>query len=242
MVATLTWYSPDERLASHSHDQHQVSWLLAGEFVESAASRNRELCCPSIGFKAAGLDHSNRYGRNGALILAINLPEATAGSMWPARQPDWHWSAARGRDSQAARLAYIATRSPQDARDSALDLLALASAGEPSHAAPAPRWAERARERLADPGDCAPLDTIADDEGVHRVHLSRTFTRCFGLAPSLYRRRCRLVRAVRQIADGVSLSAAAADAGFADQAHLTRESCKLIGLTPRHLQSSFRAG
>jgi AraC family transcriptional regulator len=69
--------------------------------------------------------------------------------------------------------------------------------------------------------------------GVHRVHLAREFRDHFGLTVGDYVRRRRLARARHLLAHtDLPLSAAAADAGFADQAHLTRAFRAAFGTTP----------
>jgi transcriptional regulator GlxA family with amidase domain len=55
-----------------------------------------------------------------------------------------------------------------------------------------------------------------------------------GVSVSYYRRQLRLRRALEGL-DG-SLARVAADAGFADHAHLTREARALLGRTPSELR------
>jgi AraC family transcriptional regulator len=72
---------------------------------------------------------------------------------------------------------------------------------------------------------------------VHPVHLAREFRRHFGLSPSEHRRRGRLRRAGRLLADSkVTLVDAAMAAGYSDQAHMTRDLRSATGLTPRGLR------
>ena len=60
----------------------------------------------------------------------------------------------------------------------------------------------------------------------------RAFTRVYGLAPSDYQRQLRVRAARRLLIRGVSPAHAAAQAGFADQAHLTRWFRRYYGVTP----------
>jgi AraC-like DNA-binding protein len=73
------------------------------------------------------------------------------------------------------------------------------------------------------------------------VHLSeralqRRFNDEVGYGPKTLQRVLRFQRFLR-VAPGVGLARAAALAGYADQAHLTREATRLAGLTPRQLQT-----
>jgi AraC-like DNA-binding protein len=80
-------------------------------------------------------------------------------------------------------------------------------------------------------------------EVADRVHLSerqlqRRFVERVGYGPKTFQRIARFQRAVDQLGrQGSRLAGAAAAAGYADQAHLGRESRRLAGLSPRELVS-----
>lgn len=84
-------------------------------------------------------------------------------------------------------------------------------------------------ERVAEEIDFADL---ARDVGLSRFHFTRLFGRVTGMPPATYLRQIRLSAAARMISDGRSLAAAAVEAGFADQAHLTRTFKETYGYTP----------
>ena len=65
--------------------------------------------------------------------------------------------------------------------------------------------------------------------------IERAFRDCFGLPPKRYAMIVRMRRAVRAARHGLSLAAAAADAGYVDQAHLNRDVRLLAGCTPTAL-------
>jgi len=93
--------------------------------------------------------------------------------------------------------------------------------------------ARRVRERLHD-GYADPLtaDDLAAAAGCSRFAASRAFTAVYGLAPSDYQRQLRLRAARALLTGGASAAEAAACAGFADQAHLTRWFRRYYGVTP----------
>ncbi|QOF76646.1 AraC family transcriptional regulator [Variovorax sp. 38R] len=97
----------------------------------------------------------------------------------------------------------------------------------------APAAMERARARIAD--DCIHAPTLAElahEAGLSRYQLLRGFAVAFGLPPHAWLQQCRLSRARRLIAQGRALADAAADAGFADQSHMTRAFVRFLGFTP----------
>jgi AraC-like DNA-binding protein len=68
--------------------------------------------------------------------------------------------------------------------------------------------------------------------GCSRRHFIRLFHRSTGLVPSAYLRQLRLAKALRLMCGEHSIAAAAAEAGFTDQAHFTREFKRTFGQTP----------
>lgn len=86
-------------------------------------------------------------------------------------------------------------------------------------------------------------DELARDLGVSERQFRRRCLDAVGYGPKTLHRILRFRRFVSCIdaADGrVDLSRAAAEAGYADQAHLTRESVRLAGLPPAALARSRR--
>ena len=75
----------------------------------------------------------------------------------------------------------------------------------------------------------AVLERIA---GTDRFTIARHFRRAFGTSPDRYRTLRRLELARAAIERGHPLARAAAEAGFADQSHLTRQFKRAYGLTP----------
>lgn len=72
----------------------------------------------------------------------------------------------------------------------------------------------------------------AEHVGLSERHLARRFTSRVGIAPKTFGRVMRLRRAVSAIWSGANASQAAATAGYADQAHFTRDAKDLAGVTP----------
>ena len=69
--------------------------------------------------------------------------------------------------------------------------------------------------------------------------LSRRFTSRVGVGPKAFARVMRLQRAAGALARGASPLTAGAHAGYADQAHFTRETRELAGVTPSVLASEM---
>jgi AraC family transcriptional regulator len=224
----LSWYGPGSDMAPHRHDYHQASVLLAGRLLERHGGCDREIVQPSTGFKPAGLSHGNRYGAEGALILAVNFrPGCRIEGVDAA---GWRWSPVPP-GGGTAELVALAGKGGGAAADAVWDLVAGMDS-MPSGYRGEPRWLARVRERLEDPYDEAGLADIAREAGVHRVHLSRSFQAHHAVPPSVYRAQHRVSRALGLMAAGARPAEAALDAGYADQAHLSRAVKRQTGLTP----------
>jgi AraC-like DNA-binding protein len=117
-------------------------------------------------------------------------------------------------------------------------LVRHASGREPARGRGADRRvAARVRELIrASVGELSTGELTADDlaaaAGCSRYVAYRAFTQAYGLAPSDYQRQLRVQAARRLLGAGVAPARAAAEAGFADQAHLTRWFRRYYGVTP----------
>jgi AraC-like DNA-binding protein len=110
-----------------------------------------------------------------------------------------------------------------------------ASGREPARARADRRVAARIREviQAKDPADGElTADDLAAAAGCSRYAAYRAFTQAYGLAPSDYQRQLRVQAARRLLSADVTPARAAAEAGFADQAHLTRWFRRYYGVTP----------
>jgi len=92
-----------------------------------------------------------------------------------------------------------------------------------------------AREVAARLGRGDPVEDVAWAVGLSPRQLRRRSLAAFGYGPKTLGRVLRLGRAVALVRDGVALAEVAAAAGYADQAHLTRDVRALAGVTPGNL-------
>jgi AraC-like DNA-binding protein len=95
------------------------------------------------------------------------------------------------------------------------------------------RAVERVREHLvAHACERTPAAALERIAGIDRFTLARHFRWAFGTSPDRYRTLRRLARARAAIERGQPLAQVAAEVGFADQSHLTRQFKRAYGLTP----------
>lgn len=235
--ARLSWYPPGLRMARHAHGRHQLSLLLSGTLGETASNGEVRLDTPSIGLKPAGVWHANDYGPHGALILAVDLDGRMRLDRDIGLPPAWRWrqhASPALLDRCRRLLRDLLDGQERDPEGRVWELIAgMVQGGEDRRGTP-PRWVERARARLGEEG--APLAALASAEGLSPVYFSRAFLQWTGWRPSEFRARARFQRALAALADGHSLASAAAQAGYADQAHFSRAARSQCGLSPQQLR------
>jgi AraC-like DNA-binding protein len=156
---------------------------------------------------------------SGGLVLGLPLSEVR----------DQRVALADVLPSAAKRLQ--GTADPATAAARALDI----AGGLVADGAPDPAVA-RAAALLRDPA--ARTEAVAADVGLSERQFRRRCQAAAGYGPKTLQRVLRFQRFVRMLdasAEPPDLASAAARAGYADQAHLTRECSALSGLTPAAL-------
>jgi AraC-like DNA-binding protein len=140
-------------------------------------------------------------------------------------------------DAVAPRLAARLDERVGDAHDLREALAALAEElALALRASSAPDPAVRHAVGLLDRGT-ATIAQIAHRAFVSERELQRRFAEHVGYGPKTLQRVLRFQRFLEKIAlPGIDLAGAAALAGYADQAHLSRETRRLADLTPRQLR------
>jgi AraC-like DNA-binding protein len=103
----------------------------------------------------------------------------------------------------------------------------------------------RARAHLEERyGERVRLQELAEVAHLSPYRLNRVFREEVGVPPHRYQLDLRIDRAKLLLARGQPIAAVAADVGFADQAHLTRNFSRLVGLPPsqygKNVQDSRR--
>lgn len=231
--AVLSYYPSGHVMAEHAHDCDQRSMILSGGLFEETPSQAARATASFVGFKAAGHKHENRYGPNGALILAVNAE--------PCSRPKtlWGWSPAACA-ADAAHLVRLMVEGGSKDDQVLLDLIGVLGMQADAPPGSSPPWLMRVREAMLDDPAAINVQSLADEAGVHRVHLSRSYARYYGAPISLDRRRIRLGQAICSLLEeGVSAAEAAQIGGFSDQPHLARTLRSETGLTATALKAAF---
>lgn len=98
----------------------------------------------------------------------------------------------------------------------------------------------RVKERLLDEmASQHQLDKLAQEAGISRYQLIRSFKSQFGLPPHAYLMDARIKRSKQLLKRGQTISDIALQLGFSDQAHFQRQFKRKLAVTPKFYQSHF---
>ncbi|WP_126316606.1 AraC family transcriptional regulator [Mycolicibacterium aurum] len=95
--------------------------------------------------------------------------------------------------------------------------------------------------RIAASGGTTPIGALAADLGWSHRRLIARYRDAVGLPPKVIARIVRFERVTARLRSGAELSAAAAECGYFDQAHLAREVRELAGITAGALRESVNS-
>ena len=210
---TLT---PDA-IPRHQHAAPYAAVVLEGGYEEAGERGRYRVEAGDVLVHAAFSAHFNPAPNLplGRRAVVLNLPLATA--------PAFAIAIARLADPDA--LVRLAERDP-----------AIATAYLAAHWTPGRPALDDAPDRMAAALSNTPdltIETWARDHGVTRETAFRWFRQAYGVAPSRYRVEARARRAWGMITGTTeALAAIAAEVGFTDQAHMTRDVKALTGKTP----------
>lgn len=235
----------DHAYPAHAHDGWTVMLIDEGA-VAYALDRESHIAAPgAVTVLPPGIPHDGRSAADGRIyrkrVLYLDsgwLPDSAAGLA--VRRPTMgdegalaavsgiHGSLAEPGDLLAAEQGTLA-----------LHRLILAHLGAPVASRPDAPLARRLRAVLDDRfTESFTIAELAAALGAHPSHLSRAFSHAYGLAPHRYVLSRRIDLARRLLVDGERPAVAAAQAGFHDQAHLTRHFRRMLGTTPGALSTA----
>ena len=241
LLLTETAYRPGESLPSHDHERGYFCLVLSGGFTEREGRRTRECGAATVIFHPPGTAHSERFGDDPCRCFNLELDDRWLERMTEETGglPDGSLVFRRRRANWLARHLHDEFRADDPAGRLAVEGLALALLADVARrgtdrAEPSPRWVDRAVEIIrAAPADPPGLAEIADQVGVHPVHLARVFRRRHGCSIGEYARRLRVERAAEALRETtLPVGTLAHRLGYADHSHLSRSFRRATGLSP----------
>lgn len=227
----------------HTHENPTFFVHLRGSHLDTLPSTTFEQPVLTVVYHPAGLQHRSHVGPLGMTGLNIELtPEwLEENELTPLAFGSERLIDGLREFCATMRLidAVVHSTVPKERENLLLDFVALITNDVKSLAEP--QWFEEVLRRANDlSSPRQSVREIADEVGVHPVHLARVFQRLTGesLCGRLQRMRLRL--AVSLMLSGMTAGEAALEAGFGDQFYMSRCFQREFGFSPRHLKSLHR--
>lgn len=203
-----------QRFLRHQHPYPYAAVVLAGAYREAGSGGRFRVKSGEVMFHDAFEAHLNCVESTGAVILNIPLRSCAR-----ARS---HFGVA-----SVERIAATAELDPAAAAEELLNSL-IDLPAQPGD------WPDLLAADLRR-NAAGSLELWSARHGLTPHSLSRGFRSVFGVTPKRFGLESKAHTALRHIRAGaVPLSAIAADAGFSDQAHMTRAIAELTGKPPSH--------
>ena len=224
----------------HEHELAYVTVVLRGDYFEGDRGHLAELHPFTAVFNPAGVAHSTVIGPEGAFFFTIEFPKNTLRSLDLRLPLDTTFDRGGGLMLWPGLRLYSAFKAQTDPLGIEAGILEMLGAitqfGQLESSAPA--WFRRVKERLTEEfREPVRMRELAQDAGVHPVHLARVFYRIEKQTPGMYQQGQQVRVACKLLRDSERpLAGIAAECGFADQSHFTRVFHRMTGITPARLR------
>jgi AraC-like DNA-binding protein len=221
----VTLHAAGARTTLHRHSAPYVAFVLEGGYEERSIDGLWRCEAGDLVIHPPMHLHVNDFTGRRSRVLNFILPSKTPAhaahsyGVWRPRDPD-----------AVRRLNGLAADEIAEVLAGAVPAMPIAPGSALSGMA----------ERLASDPRCR-IGDRQNHPATTREHASRAFRRHFGFPPAVFRSEQRFRAALQLLADFTrSLVSVALDAGYADQAHLTRDFRARTGASPGAFRRALR--
>jgi len=234
---------PNFEFKNHSHCNSHICIIGGGSFEEVKGKKTFECKKQSIRISKPAANHEIYFGSEGAecIIIQLNKRFANLGCFGFRFKEDSFFSS----DSQNIN-DFFNTQNINNTSPSGLEILLkkflVISLNE--NELYEPDWLKEAKDIVdSNPSYSFDSSKIAEKVGVHRVHLSRSFSKYTGCTLHEYIILRKLHEAHKFLKEpDLNISAAAYEAGFSDQSHFNKIFKKYFNTNPKIYKSKLLSG
>jgi AraC family transcriptional regulator len=236
LTARLQSYSPNDWQPPHAHDRASIGMLLGGSLLERVGRTTHQGALGAVIIKPPGVVHENRFGSAGTIILSL-----VGTHVERVAEREWEWRNA----DRALAYALASIRHARAGRPLACEkalYLLLSELGGMAYAdnctVRSPCWLGEVVSLARRQSGPVRISDIADQVGVHPVHLTRVFRKHFGQSLRAYIRRIKVTSAAELLrSSNQRVCDVAAELEFFDQSHLCRAFKAECGISPSEYRS-----
>ena len=232
-----TRHDPLTHLAKHSHARASFCLVVHGSFREHSARGTNDHGRHDVIFRPALAWHSDAFSEEGARCFNIEIAEDLVAGVDVCHVGDRRTIASLMR--QTRRELRHSADAPLVIEGLLYQIIGEAFQRKVDRS---PRWIDEVdrivRTRFR---DTLTVRAIAEEIGLHPVHVARTFRDTRGLTIADRIRTLRIAEAERLLRDSpMPLAEVALCAGFADQSHFTKTFRRHLGVTPLRYRTGSR--
>ncbi len=243
-------YPKNLKMPAHRHEPAYFGIVLSGAYDETVERKTRHCKQLTTVFHPQGESHSVAFQNREARIFRIELNQR-----WHNQVEDYAKIPCNSAAFHGGFLASLALRiyneyrnrdkwSPLAVEGLSFEILAEVSRAAEKRSAPrVPRWLDQVREIIASRlNETVSLQEMAEQVGVHPVHLARAWRKHFNCTIGEFIRRLRIEAACEEIAcSDAPLSEIALGVGFYDQSHFSNTFKRIVGFTPAAYRAICRS-
>ena len=234
--ASLTDYQTNSEQNWHIHDEFIVLMMVRGNVREQVKCHDTLINAFDIGIKAPEVKHKDYFCPKGVRVIRLSLSPkfVTELKSQSLINEGWDWLKGSKAIRPFLRIGQSLLQQDSEIEDDVHDLLAALLPNRKTLNSHPPFWLKRAKNKLDENFSAGlRLNQLAFQTGVHPVYLAKKFQQFFGCSVGGYVRQLQLQKVHSLIIAGkYNLADIASEAGFFDQAHLTRIFGNEFGLTP----------
>jgi AraC family transcriptional regulator len=243
-------YPKNLKMTAHRHEPAYFGIVLGGAYDETVERKTRHCKQLTTVFHPQGESHSVAFQNREARIFRVELNQR-----WHNQVEDYAKIPGNSATFHGGLVASLALRLYNEYRNRdkwsplAIEGLSFEILAEVSRAAEkcvdlcVPRWLDQVREIIAARlNETVSLQEMAEQVGVHPVHLARAWRKHFNCTIGEFIRRLRIEAACKEIAcSDAPLSDIALGVGFYDQSHFSNTFKRIVGFTPAAYRAIYRS-
>lgn len=242
-------YSPGYQTPKHTHKQALFCYVMQGNYTESYGGRTRECRTSTLLFHPPGELHAEYFHDAGGRSFIIEMAPDWLTRMrqhlpLTDNSTDFHG----GVFELLSRKLYKEFVQPDSASPLIIEGLMMEMLGETARRNTvrqnhhSPRWLQQAKDLLhARFTESLTLADIAQNVGIHPVHLAQSFHKTYQCTIGDYVRKLRIEYACHELAASAKpIVEIALAAGFCDQSHFTRTFKRVMGAAPSQYRETLR--
>lgn len=242
-------YSPGYQTPKHTHKQALFCYVMQGHYTENYGGKVRECTSSTLLFHPPGELHAEYFHEMGGRSFIVEIAPD-----WLARVQEQLPVAEGSADFHGGVFELLARKLYREfiledcASPLIIEGLMMEMLGETKrwqavqNAQGSPRWLHQAKDLLQSRfAENLTLAEIAQNVGVHPVHLAQTFRKNYQCTVGEYVRKLRIEYACQELATSAKpIVDIALAAGFCDQSHFTRTFKRVVGTAPSQYRDTLR--